>query len=62
MKILDSIETSSTLYLPLNVNDQQITVGGRLFDVPSYEGFLQTDREGRTKGVIALDPQEFITH
>ena len=45
-----------------NVNDQQIAFGGRLFDLPSYEGFFQTDREGRPKGVIALDPKEFITH
>ena len=44
-----------------NVNDQQIAFGGRLFDLPSYEGFFQTDREGRPKGVIALDPKEFIT-
>jgi hypothetical protein len=45
-----------------NVNDQQIAFGGRLFDLPSYEGFFQTDREGRPKGVIALDPKEFINH
>ena len=44
-----------------SVNDQQIVFGGRLFDLPSYEGFFQTDREGRPKGVIALDPQEFTT-
>ena len=45
-----------------NVNEQQIAFGGRLFDLPSYEGFFQTDREGRPKGVIAIDPKEFITH
>jgi hypothetical protein len=45
-----------------NVTDQQIVFGGRLFDLPNYEGFFQTDREGRPKGVIALDPREFITH
>ena len=44
-----------------NANDQQMAFGGRLFDLPSYEGFFQTDREGRPKGVIALDPKEFIT-
>jgi hypothetical protein len=32
--------------------------GGTLFAPPSYEGFFQTDREGRPKGTIALDPQE----
>jgi hypothetical protein len=45
-----------------NVTDQQIVFGGRLFDLPSYEGFFQTDREGRPKGIIALDPKEFITN
>ncbi len=44
-----------------NVNDQQVVFGGRLFDLPNYEGFFQTDRQGRPKGVIALDPKEFIT-
>ncbi len=44
-----------------NANDQQIVFGGRLFDLPSYEGFFRTDREGNPKGVIALDPKEFIT-
>jgi hypothetical protein len=34
--------------------------GGTLFDPPSYEGFFQTDREGRPKGAIILDPQEMI--
>jgi hypothetical protein len=48
-------------YLPPGVNDQQIAFGGRLFELPSYESFFQTDREGRPKGVIALDPKEFIT-
>jgi hypothetical protein len=43
------------------INDQQIAFGGRLFDLPSYEGFFQTDRSGRPKGAIALDPKEFIT-
>jgi hypothetical protein len=43
-----------------NVDDQHIVFGGRLFDLPSYEGFFQTDRAGRPKGVIALDPKELI--
>ena len=34
--------------------------GGRLFDNPSYEGFFRTDREGRPKGIIALDPKDLI--
>jgi hypothetical protein len=39
---------------------QQSVFGGRLFDLPSYEGFFQTDREGRPKGIVALDPQELL--
>jgi hypothetical protein len=42
------------------VQQQQTIFGGRLFDLPSYEGFFQTDRAGRPKGVIALDPQEML--
>jgi hypothetical protein len=42
------------------VDRQQSVFGGRLFDLPSYEGFFQTDRSGRPKGVIALDPQELL--
>jgi hypothetical protein len=43
-----------------NSDEQQMVLGGRLFDTPSYEGFFQTDRDGRPKGVIALDPKEFV--
>jgi hypothetical protein len=43
-----------------DVDQQQAVFGGRLFDIPSYEGFFQTDRAGRPKGVIALDPQELL--
>jgi hypothetical protein len=43
-----------------DVDQQQTVFGGRLFDIPSYEGFFQTDRAGRPKGVIALDPQELL--
>lgn len=35
-------------------------LGGTLFEPPNYEGFFQTDREGRPKGVIVLDPKEMI--
>ena len=42
------------------VGQQQVVFGGRLFDLPSYAGFFQTDRAGRPKGVIALDPQELL--
>jgi hypothetical protein len=42
------------------MDEQQEVFGGRLFDLPNYESFFQTDREGRPKGVIALDPKELI--
>lgn len=44
-----------------DVESQMEVFGGTLFDPPSYEGFFQTDREGRPKGAIVLDPQEMIT-
>jgi hypothetical protein len=40
---------------------QMEVFGGTLFDPPYYEGFFQTDRSGRPKGVIVLDPKEMIT-
>jgi hypothetical protein len=43
-----------------NAKEQQMVFGGRLFDNPSYEGFFRTDREGRPKGIIALDPKDLI--
>jgi hypothetical protein len=43
-----------------DVESQLEVFGGTLFSPPSYEGFFQTDREGRPKGVIVLDPQEMI--
>jgi hypothetical protein len=44
-----------------DVESQMEVFGGTLFSPPSYEGFFQTDREGRPKGVIVLDPKEMIT-
>lgn len=43
-----------------DVESQMEVFGGTLFSPPSYEGFFQTDREGQSKGVIVLDPQEMI--
>lgn len=40
---------------------QMEVFGGTLFSPPTYEGFFQTDRDGRPKGVVVLDPQEMIT-
>lgn len=44
-----------------DVESQMEAFGGTLFSPPSYEGFFQTDREGRPKGAIVLDPKEMIT-
>jgi hypothetical protein len=44
-----------------NVESQMEVFGGTLFSPSSYEGFFQTDREGRPKGVIVLDPQSMMT-
>jgi hypothetical protein len=38
-----------------DVESQMEVFGGTLFDPPSYEGFFQTDREGRPKGAIVLE-------
>jgi hypothetical protein len=35
-----------------DVESQMEVFDGNLFSPPSYEGFFQTDREGRPKGVI----------
>jgi hypothetical protein len=43
-----------------DVESQMEVFGGTLFDPPSYEGFFQTDRQGKPKGAIVLDPQEVI--
>jgi hypothetical protein len=45
-----------------DVESQIEVFGGTLFDPPNYQGFFQTDREGRPKGVIALDPQEMMIY
>jgi hypothetical protein len=43
-----------------DIKSQSEVFGGTLFDPPAYEGFFQTDRVGRPKGVIVLDPLETI--
>jgi hypothetical protein len=43
-----------------DVESQMEVFGGTLFDPPAYEGFFQTDRQGRPKGAIVLDPLEVI--
>ena len=46
---------------------QQERFGGELLSDPIFQGFLQTDRDGVPRGIIALNPkkileQEEITH
>ena len=41
-----------------DVESQMEVFGGTLFSPPTYEGFFQTDRDGRPKGVVVLDPKE----
>ncbi len=48
-----------------SIFDEELVVqkerfGGELFADPIFQGFLQTDRDGNPKGIIALDPRELI--
>lgn len=40
---------------------QQEVFGGELKPLVNFEGFLRSDREGRPKGVVALDPSKLIS-
>lgn len=39
---------------------QKERFGGELFADPIFQGFLQTDRDGNSKGIIALDPRDLL--
>jgi hypothetical protein len=39
---------------------QKKTFGGELFADPAFQGFLQTDRDGNPRGIIALDPRDLL--
>lgn len=39
---------------------QQDRFGGELFGDPVFQGFLQTDQDGVSRGIIALDPRELL--
>jgi hypothetical protein len=39
---------------------QQERFGGELLADPVFQGFLQTDRDGVSRGIIALDPRELL--
>lgn len=34
--------------------------GGELRANPIFQGFLQTDRDGNSRGIVALDPRELL--
>jgi hypothetical protein len=53
------LDTLDRLFLE-DSESQMVVFGGILFDPPFYEGFFQTDRDGRPKGVVVLDPKEMI--
>jgi hypothetical protein len=40
---------------------QQERFGGELLADPVFQGFLQTDRDGVSRGIIALDPRELLS-
>ena len=39
---------------------QQNRFGGELRADPIFQGFLQTDRDGNPRGIVALDPRELL--
>ena len=41
-------------------NLQQQRFGGEFHANPFYQGFLQTDREGNSRGIVVLDPRKVI--
>jgi hypothetical protein len=44
-----------------NTDSQQDVFRGELFPTIGYDRFLQTDKEGNPRGVVALDPRELIS-
>jgi hypothetical protein len=42
-----------------DVDSQQEVFGGELFPSLGYDRFLQTDKEGNPRGIVAIDPREF---
>ena len=39
---------------------QRVRFGGELLADPTFQGFLQTDRDGRSRGIVAIDPRELL--
>lgn len=44
-----------------DTDSQQDVFCGELFPTIGYDRFLQTDKEGTPRGVVALDPRELIS-
>ena len=44
-----------------DTDSQQDVFCGELFPTTGYDRFLQTDKEGNPRGVVALDPRELIS-
>jgi hypothetical protein len=60
----DNFGLNFDLLDPLFVEDadsQQDVFCGELFPTMGYDRFLQTDKEGNARGVVALDPRELIS-
>ena len=60
----DNFGLNFDLLDPLFVEDsdsQQNVFCGELFPTIGYDKFLQTDKEGNPRGVVALDPRKLIS-
>jgi hypothetical protein len=44
-----------------DIDSQQDIFCGELFPTMGYDRFLQTDKLGNPRGVVALDPRELIS-
>lgn len=59
----DDINIDDNLLDPIfdeELTAQQKRFGGELLADPFFQGFLQTDRDGNPRGIIALNPQELL--
>jgi len=43
-----------------DLNVQRDRFGGELLADPTFQGFLQTDRDGNSRGVVAIDPRKLL--
>jgi hypothetical protein len=56
-RVWASISSEATSIFDEDLLVQKETFGGELFADPAFQGFLQTDRDGNPRGIIALDPR-----